>query len=115
MGPAHDPNTVTSPTDRYMIVSADSHVGPLVEEQLREYCPGPRLDDFDEFVRLWEPTKRPTWDDDGPYFKGTSFTDKVRQRTAETTSTDGVFDPPHTSAATWTPTGSRPRSSTTGR
>src|SRR3954453_22712470 len=32
------------------IVTCDAHVGPLLEEQLRDYCPKKYLQDFDEFV-----------------------------------------------------------------
>lgn len=76
-----------------MIVSTDSHAGPLVKEQLRSYCPAAYLDRFDEFVTAWEPTRRGTWDDDGPMANGTPFTEAVIQRTAELTSTAGIYDP----------------------
>ena len=33
-----------------VVVSCDSHVGPLLEEQLRAYCPERHLESFDEFV-----------------------------------------------------------------
>jgi predicted TIM-barrel fold metal-dependent hydrolase len=36
--------------DRYIVVSTDSHVGPSVNGQLREYCEAQHLDDFDRFV-----------------------------------------------------------------
>ena len=36
--------------DRYIVVSVDSHVGPSVNDQLREYCPAQHLSDFDRFV-----------------------------------------------------------------
>ena len=31
------------------VVSCDSHTGPLLEEQLRPYCPKHHLERFDEF------------------------------------------------------------------
>ncbi len=34
----------------YLIISMDSHVGLLMREQLRPYCPAALLDDFDAFV-----------------------------------------------------------------
>ena len=44
------------------MVSCDSHVGPLLEEQLRPYCPTEHLERFDEFVdgppRRWSPPRR---------------------------------------------------------
>lgn len=84
--------TVSS-SDRYMIVSADSHVGPLLDKHLRAYCPTSKLAEFDAFFAEFEPTRRPTWAEDGKYFTGTPFTEKVKQRTAATTDTEGVFDP----------------------
>lgn len=33
------------------IVSADAHVGPLLETQLRQYCPEAYLEEFDRFVQ----------------------------------------------------------------
>ncbi len=45
----------TSPLDSSLVpitvVTADSHVGPRLREDLRPYCPSPYLDDFDGFVR----------------------------------------------------------------
>jgi predicted TIM-barrel fold metal-dependent hydrolase len=35
---------------RYLIVSADSHVGPSLARDLRPYCPRDTLDDFDAFA-----------------------------------------------------------------
>ena len=40
--------------DRYIVVSTDSHVGPSVKEQLRQYCESKYLDDFDRFVAEME-------------------------------------------------------------
>jgi predicted TIM-barrel fold metal-dependent hydrolase len=34
----------------YTVVSADTHVGPLLKAQLREYCPKRYLERFDEYV-----------------------------------------------------------------
>lgn len=80
-------------TERYMIVSTDSHVGPRIKDDLRDYCPSGLHDSYDEFVTAFEPFRAGTWDPDGP-FRGTfPFTDAVRNRTAETTATDGVHDP----------------------
>jgi predicted TIM-barrel fold metal-dependent hydrolase len=33
-----------------VVVSCDTHIGPLLEEQLRDYCPAEHLDAFDELV-----------------------------------------------------------------
>lgn len=85
--------TPTAASERYMIVSTDSHVGPRVKEDLREYCPSHLIDAYDEFVAAWEPYRRGVWDDDGPMAKGIPFTDKVKHRTEQTTSTAGVHDP----------------------
>jgi predicted TIM-barrel fold metal-dependent hydrolase len=35
---------------RYIVVSGDSHAGPSLTLQLRQYCPQQYLDDFDDFV-----------------------------------------------------------------
>jgi predicted TIM-barrel fold metal-dependent hydrolase len=40
--------------DRYVVVSTDSHVGPSVKGQLREYCESAHLADFDRFVEEME-------------------------------------------------------------
>jgi predicted TIM-barrel fold metal-dependent hydrolase len=37
-------------TDRVVAVTSDSHVGPLLTEQLRAYCPKMYLEQFDDFV-----------------------------------------------------------------
>jgi predicted TIM-barrel fold metal-dependent hydrolase len=37
-----------------VVVSSDTHIGPLVKEQLRDYCPSEHLDDFDAFVAARE-------------------------------------------------------------
>src|SRR6184192_4310629 len=33
-----------------VVVSCDSHVGPLLRAQLRDYCPKEHLDEFDAFA-----------------------------------------------------------------
>ena len=33
-----------------VVASCDSHVGPLLKEQLRPYCPKRYLDQFDDFA-----------------------------------------------------------------
>lgn len=33
-----------------VIVSADTHVGPRLEHELRPYCPAALLDEFDSFA-----------------------------------------------------------------
>jgi len=40
--------------DRYVVVSTDTHVGPSVKDQLRQYCESKYLDDFDRFVAEME-------------------------------------------------------------
>jgi predicted TIM-barrel fold metal-dependent hydrolase len=37
-------------SDPLVVVSSDTHIGPLIEQQLRDYCPSAYLDDFDAFV-----------------------------------------------------------------
>ncbi len=43
-------------TDRLAIVSCDSHVGPRLVEDLRQYCPQQHLEAYDEFARANENT-----------------------------------------------------------
>ena len=37
------------------IVSADSHVGPRLREDLRDYCPAKHLDDYDALIEQTGP------------------------------------------------------------
>jgi predicted TIM-barrel fold metal-dependent hydrolase len=37
------------------VISADSHVGPRIKEDLRPYCPSGYLDEFDAFVAKYQP------------------------------------------------------------
>ena len=39
-----------------VVVSCDSHVGPLLRAQLRDYCPKEHLDEFDAFAAEHEAT-----------------------------------------------------------
>lgn len=41
-----------APTDHVIAVTSDAHVGPLLKEQLRDYCPQKYLEQFDEFTKL---------------------------------------------------------------
>ncbi|MEX1006817.1 MAG: amidohydrolase family protein [Acidimicrobiia bacterium] len=41
-------------TEPLVVVSSDTHIGPLLKEQLRDYCPPAYLDDFDAFVTARE-------------------------------------------------------------
>src|SRR5437879_9978878 len=47
---AAERSTAPKATDRVVAVTADSHVGPLLTEQLRSYCPKKYLEQFDDFV-----------------------------------------------------------------
>ncbi len=42
--------TSASADSRYLLVSCDSHAGPSLERQLRDYCPKAHLDDFDAYA-----------------------------------------------------------------
>src|SRR4051812_48687574 len=46
----HDTGATATATDRVVVVSADTHIGPLLQEQLRPYCPQKYLGQFDEFA-----------------------------------------------------------------
>jgi predicted TIM-barrel fold metal-dependent hydrolase len=45
-----DTPEAVSETTPLVIVSSDTHIGPLLEEQLREYCPAEHLEAFDAFA-----------------------------------------------------------------
>jgi predicted TIM-barrel fold metal-dependent hydrolase len=47
-----------------VVVSSDSHVGPLLREDLRPYCPKKYLDEFDAFAAQYVPTLYNRTDDD---------------------------------------------------
>jgi predicted TIM-barrel fold metal-dependent hydrolase len=47
-------SSTVRPADRVVAVTSDSHVGPLLREQLRDYCPKKYLEAFDEFVAFAE-------------------------------------------------------------
>lgn len=65
--------------DHAVVVTSDSHAGPLLKEQMRQYCPAKRLREFDEFVEQASPT-------------GPNLPD-FRQR--------AQADPPASGASTW--------------
>ena len=48
------PQASASTEDPYIVVSIDSHVGPSLKNQLRDYCEPKFLDDFDAFVEEME-------------------------------------------------------------
>src|SRR5260370_37006631 len=41
------------------LVTADSHIGPRLKEDLRAYCPKSYLEDYDEFVRAYDAQNDP--------------------------------------------------------
>ena len=83
-----------------VIVSSDTHIGPLLRTQLRDDCPAHHLPEFDELVACHDIAR------DARVTTATGFTAHPNQRT------DGHFDV-HAACATWTATASRPRSSST--
>jgi predicted TIM-barrel fold metal-dependent hydrolase len=42
--------TVNRAQDHAVVVTCDSHAGPLLKEQMRQYCPASHLQEFDEFA-----------------------------------------------------------------
>ncbi len=48
------PGTHAAAEEPYIVVSTDSHVGPSLKNQLRQYCEPKYLDEFDEFVAEME-------------------------------------------------------------
>ena len=65
--------------ERVVIVSCDTHIGPRLKEDLRQYCPKEFLDDYDAFVTAWEETS--AYRDDVPL--GTTGHYDVYQRLAD--------------------------------
>lgn len=51
-------STATETTSPLAVVSADSHIGPRLVEDLRRYCPKRYLERFDEFVAAHEAGQR---------------------------------------------------------
>ena len=52
-----------------VVVSCDTHVGPSLEGQLREYCPKQHLDDFDAFVAEQQAAMELTFGGSGEFDK----------------------------------------------
>src|SRR3954463_16745619 len=52
----HDKVGAEPGVDNLVLVSSDTHIGPLLS-QLREYCPKKYLETFDDFVRAIEETR----------------------------------------------------------
>ena len=65
--------------ERVVIISCDTHIGPRLKEDLRQYCPKEFLDDYDAFVKAWEETS--AYRDDAPL--GTTGHYDVYQRLAD--------------------------------
>src|SRR5262249_16738807 len=53
MGEANE-SAVVGADQPLVVVSSDTHIGPLLVEQLRPYCPKKYIDSFDEYMRTWE-------------------------------------------------------------
>ena len=45
--------------EKVVIVSCDTHIGPRLKEDLRQYCPKKFLDDYDAFVNGVERRRSP--------------------------------------------------------
>ena len=56
-------------SDPVVLVSADTHVGPLLVEQLRDYCPEQYLEDFDAFASLIPADRLTTMTSDADYYR----------------------------------------------
>lgn len=56
-----EPSTTDIDLDAPLIlVSADSHIGPRLKEDLREYCPKKYLEDYDDYIRAYQPNSDPS-------------------------------------------------------
>lgn len=64
--------------DPYLVVSGDSHAGPRLEEDLRTYCPGKRLEQFDDFVASFHAQM-----DNKRVWSNASFAGKARSTSEE--------------------------------
>src|SRR5882757_8460998 len=55
-----EPSTVDVNLDVPLtLVTADSHIGPRLKEDLRPYCPKEYLEEYDEFVRVYDAQNDP--------------------------------------------------------
>ena len=45
--------------EHLIVVTTDSHIGPRLKEDLREYCPKRHRDEYDAFLRVVEPFSDP--------------------------------------------------------
>ena len=72
-------------TDRLMVFSADTHVGPH-PRHLRPYCPQQYLEAYDEFVERSEAIFNAT-------FEATAFSEEYRAGRRRNALTEGHFDP----------------------
>jgi predicted TIM-barrel fold metal-dependent hydrolase len=45
-----DPQERRGPSEPYLVISTDGHAGPVLERDLRPYCPSNYLDQFDDFA-----------------------------------------------------------------
>jgi predicted TIM-barrel fold metal-dependent hydrolase len=58
-------SSIRTPGTPLVVVSSDTHVGPLLKEQLRPYCPRGYLERFDEEVRRAELAKQTVFAQEG--------------------------------------------------
>lgn len=72
---------------RYVVVSVDGHVGPMMTTDLRPYCPAQHLGTFDDFVR--EAERQAEVVPGGPSFLSETY---LRRREAHA-GVDGLRDP----------------------
>ncbi len=84
---------------RYLIVSADSHVGPSLRHQLRDYCEAKHLEAFDGYVAAREHAGNATAPDDAqpdPVGAGSAHgfgRETAQDRWATSAATPGLQDP----------------------
>jgi predicted TIM-barrel fold metal-dependent hydrolase len=50
------------PTARVVVVSADAHVGPRADKELRDYCPPSLRDEYDAWLSEWHSDRRSSYD-----------------------------------------------------
>src|SRR3984893_10348882 len=55
----HSEQNSANPAAPLILVSADTHIGPRLKEDLRDYCPKQYLEEYDQFVKEYEPQMDP--------------------------------------------------------
>jgi predicted TIM-barrel fold metal-dependent hydrolase len=85
-----------SADDAAVIISCDSHVGPRLKEELRQYCPASHLDQFDAFTEEWlenSPLRKMFGSERANRKYLLEHFDETRATVARNVLTEGAWDP----------------------